>query len=151
MQDEDAIAYWDEMNAPLGLGRVSESAPRHRRIWPALLAAAALAGALAGLAPAAWRVARVHTLVASASVERASPPVEPSARKGIPEAPAEITGLRRTPLSEAAPEPSPPPVRPIRTESSGDPAAGADAGRPRALIINVAEALAAAKLKDAPR
>ncbi len=143
MQDEEAITYWDEVHAPLGLGRQTRPVRAGGRFaWPALLVGAAVFGALAGSAPAAWRALRPVFVQA--------PSVRPIVAQTLPAPPAdsklqEPLGLRNRIVSEAPLPAAPPKPAPAKV---GDPAGRANASGSGPLIINVAEALAAAKRSD---
>ena len=145
MEDEEAIGYWDEVHAPLGLDRPTPRGPaRGGFIWPALLVGAAVLGALAGSAPAAWRALR--PVVAQA------PSTRPIVAQALPAPSAqsksqEPLGLKNGTVSDVPP-PAPPPAKPAPAKAGGA-AASANANESGPLIINVAEALAATK-RSAP-
>ena len=144
------LGYWDEMHAPLGLRGEPRSSPGRRRVWPALLAASAISGALFWGGAVAWRMPHVQNMVASAGDQWSHPAAERTS--GTPsESPAEDLGLRRTAVTDTSAQLAPPVARPAGTQSPHAPVSEPDVTQSRALIINVAEALAAAKLKAGPR
>ena len=153
MQDDEAIAFWDEVHAPLGLKRDATPPVRRRRLaWPALLVTAAVTGALAALAPAAWRAAHPgrHPVVVAETMAPAAPGEETrslaaSRRPSSAAMSAEPPSLRR--VIEGGPNaPSAAPWRPVSAASADTAPRKVYSARPGPLIINVAEALAAAKL-----
>src|SRR5579871_5790124 len=147
MQDDVFLSAWDQTHAPLGVPREGAAAPPEPRRWGRLLVAAALAGMLAGLAPAGWRA--VHPAARPVVALRAGshpviPPVATAA--GDLDAFDELAGLEDRPTAGRprlmdSPAASPrPPARPESRAPLPLPPPRVERAKSGPLIINGAEA-----------